>query len=119
MHKWADEIVQIAKNETRDYQTVTIFDGKGNVRKTYVQSDNTAVNRDRLKVDTMRWLMAKLAPKVYGEKVIQEITGADGGPVQYHQTVDRPRQESVEDWQARVTKELTDKSKAKTGPIVH
>ena len=40
------------------------------------------VDRSRLEVDSLKWLLAKLHPKRYGEKVQNEITGADGGPVQ-------------------------------------
>ena len=40
------------------------------------------VQRDRLRVDTRKWILSKLVPKKYGSKVTAEITGADGGPVQ-------------------------------------
>ena len=40
------------------------------------------VQRDRLRVDTRKWVLSKLQPKKYGNKVTAEITGADGGPVQ-------------------------------------
>lgn len=36
----------------------------------------------RVQIDARKWLAGKLRPKVYGDKVSQEITGADGGPVQ-------------------------------------
>jgi hypothetical protein len=34
-----------------------------------------------LRVDARKWLMAHLAPKKYGNKILNEHTGADGGPV--------------------------------------
>ena len=37
--------------------------------------------RDRLRFDARRWYLSKLAPKRYGERLIQEHTGPDGGPV--------------------------------------
>lgn len=37
--------------------------------------------RDRLRVDTRKWLLSKALPKVYGDKV--EHTGKDGGPIQF------------------------------------
>jgi len=70
MESWADEIQATAADESRDIQ----HDADGRPR-----SDNTAVNRDRLKIDTKKWLMARLNPKRYGDKVQQEITGKDGG----------------------------------------
>jgi hypothetical protein len=31
--------------------------------------NNEVVNRSKLRVDTRKWLMAKMKPKVYGDKV--------------------------------------------------
>ena len=39
------------------------------------------VQRDRLRVDARKWVASKLKPKKYGDKVQQEITGANGGPI--------------------------------------
>jgi hypothetical protein len=36
---------------------------------------------DRLRVDTLKWVAARRAPKKYGEKVTQELSGPDGGPI--------------------------------------
>ena len=58
-HAFADEILRRSKDESRDYYV----DDKG-VRR----SDNTSVMRDRLIVDSMKFLMAKLAPNIYGDK---------------------------------------------------
>lgn len=48
-------------------------------------SDDSSIDpkRARLMVDTRKWLMSKMKPKKYGEKVTTELTGADGAPVQY------------------------------------
>jgi hypothetical protein len=40
------------------------------------------ISRSRLRVDTRLKLLAKWDPKRYGDRIAQEITGADGGPVQ-------------------------------------
>ena len=55
-----DEIISISDHSEEDH---TPFTG-GNV-----------VNRDRLKVDTRKWLASKLYPKRYGDKNSTEITG--------------------------------------------
>lgn len=67
---WAqrERIIQIADDQSRDISP----DGK---------SDNTAVNRDKLRVAARQWAMAKLAPKLFGDKISQEITGANGTPL--------------------------------------
>lgn len=44
--------------------------------------------RDRLRFDARRWYLSKLAPKRYGDKITQEHTGADGGPVQHETKLD-------------------------------
>jgi hypothetical protein len=41
-----------------------------------------SIQRSRLRVDLRKWAAGKLAPKKYGEKVTQEHTGADGGPIE-------------------------------------
>lgn len=39
------------------------------------------VDRARLQVDSRKWLLSKLLPKRYGDKVTQEHTGPDGAPL--------------------------------------
>jgi hypothetical protein len=43
--------------------------------------DNGAVAHQRLRIDTRKWMLSKMLPKVYGDKVTQEHTGAGGGPI--------------------------------------
>jgi hypothetical protein len=40
------------------------------------------VQAARLAFDARRWYAGKIAPKRWGDKVVNEHTGADGGPVQ-------------------------------------
>lgn len=37
--------------------------------------------RSKLQIDTRKWLLAKLLPKEYGEKVAAEVSGPDGAPI--------------------------------------
>ena len=69
------EILEIAD----EMPTCTVPDPDGGVS---VRIDNAGIQRNRLRVDTRKWLMSKLAPKTYGDKVQQEVTGANGGPIQ-------------------------------------
>lgn len=78
---WAEQIVEIADDGTND----TYTDKDGNER-----TDQEVIARSRLRVDTRKWLMARMAPKRYGDKITQEHTGADGGPVMF-QTVYEPK----------------------------
>ena len=67
----ADEIVSIADEK---YTT----DEHG-VRE---RLSSEAIQRNRLRVDTRKWMLAKMLPKVYGDKLQTEHTGKDGGPIQ-------------------------------------
>lgn len=46
-----------------------------------------AIQRNRLRVDARKWMASKIAPRLYGEKITQEISGPEGGPVQVEQQV--------------------------------
>ena len=53
MEAWAEEIVKLAD-----------------------QANSETFNAQRLKVDTRKWLMSKLAPKKYGDKQAIELSGS-------------------------------------------
>lgn len=67
----ADEIVAIA-----DENYTTTEDGKRE------RLSNEAIARNRLRVDTRKWMLSKMLPKMYGDKVTTEHTGKGGGPIQ-------------------------------------
>ncbi len=75
--RWADEISDIADHKRDDY--VVNEEGK-------MVLDMEAVARSRLRIDTRKWLLSKVLPKVYGERIITEITGKDGGPIETQAT---------------------------------
>jgi hypothetical protein len=60
-----DEIIEIADESSNDTE-VTDFGPRPN---------NEWINRSKLRVDTRKWAMAKLAPKKYGDKV--DVTSGD------------------------------------------
>lgn len=39
------------------------------------------VQRDKLRIDSRKWIASKLKNKKYGEKIQNEHTGADGEPI--------------------------------------
>lgn len=55
----------------------------------------------RLHVDTLKWIMARRAPKVYGDKITQEHTGPNGdalaAPTLILQTMDAPKRDKDAD----------------------
>ena len=46
------------------------------------------VNSTRVKLNHLQWRVMKIAPRVYGDKQVTQITGHDGGAVVISQTID-------------------------------
>lgn len=55
----AEDILEIADNSSQD--EIETPDGR-------IVVNNEFIQRSRLRVDTRKWLMAKMKPKVYGDK---------------------------------------------------
>ena len=60
----AEEIQDIADDSSNDWIEIEKRDGTS-----YEIVNKEAVLRSRLRVDTRKWLMSKLKPKKYGEKL--------------------------------------------------
>lgn len=67
---YADELVEIADDESNDKS--------GELE----MPNSVAVQRSRLRVDTRKWILSKLAAKKYGDKLDMNLSGKDGGPIQ-------------------------------------
>ena len=67
---WADEILEIADDGTTDYITRVGRNGTE-----YEAVDQEHIARSRLRVDSRKWLMSKLAPKRYGDHVDVDVSG--------------------------------------------
>lgn len=65
MDAMAEEILDIA--EEKPMATITF--GENGIKECV---DNAGIQRNRLRVDTRKWLMSKLAPKKYGDKLVHE-----------------------------------------------
>lgn len=59
----SEEILDIADDGSNDLMTIQ----KGNVE--YEVENKEVVNRSRLRVDTRKWIMSKMKPKKYGDKL--------------------------------------------------
>lgn len=68
----AEEILDIADDGQNDWMDRQVAPGVF----ARVQ-DQEAINRSRLRVDARKWIMSKLQPKKYGDKVTQEHTGGE------------------------------------------
>lgn len=68
-----EKIIEISDDGTNDYMTIT----KGNA--TYNVEDREVTSRSKLRVETRKWLMTKLAPKKYGDNL--KISGDSENPL--------------------------------------
>jgi len=78
--KYAEETIDIADDGSGD----TYVDDNGNAR-----ADTEWISRSKLRVAARQWYAAKISPKKYGDKVTQELTGPNGGPVEFAQITRR------------------------------
>lgn len=86
----ADEILALS-DKTHEWVTVQELDADGKplldpqgqplLKQVLMPLNSDVVAHKRLQIDTRKWMLSKMLPKVYGDKVTQEHTGADGGPI--------------------------------------
>lgn len=63
---WADQVVDIADDSKNDYiETESGF-----------RPNTELVARSRLRIDSRKWILSKLAPKKYGDKL--DLSSSDG-----------------------------------------
>jgi hypothetical protein len=89
--RMADEIVDLSnkKGEWVPVQDLDVdgrplldADGLPILKQVFMPLNSDVIAHTRLQIDTRKWLLSKMLPKVYGDKVQQEHTGKDGGPIQ-------------------------------------
>lgn len=69
----ADELMEISDNGTNDWMERNGAEGNEGY-----QLNGEHVQRSRLRVDTRKWYLSKLAPKRYGDRQQLEHTSPDG-----------------------------------------
>ena len=74
----AQECLEIADDATNDWMEK--HDKDGNAIGWQVNGDH--VRRSALRIDTRLKLLAKWNPKKWGDKIVNEHTGSEGGPIQ-------------------------------------
>jgi hypothetical protein len=71
-HRFADEIVEISDDGTNDWVERLGYNGAN----PKMEVNGEVINRSRLRVDSRKWILAKLFPQKYGEKQQVEHTGS-------------------------------------------
>ena len=85
-----DELFEIADDGSNDYYMKTAKDGSE-----YEAVDHENINRSRLRVDTRKWVMERMAAKKYGNKQQVEHSGSVNG-VNYEVKSDDPKEAANE-----------------------
>lgn len=71
LYGWADDTIDISEDGSNDW-----YEHEG-----IEKPDTEHIARSRLRIDTRKWHLTKLLPKVFGDKIQQEISGKDGTPL--------------------------------------
>jgi hypothetical protein len=78
----AEEMLDIADNAANDWMERNDKDGE-NAGWAF---NGEAAQRSRIRIDTRKWLLSKLAPKKYGDKVEQTVKGDPDAPIEHKVT---------------------------------
>lgn len=70
LERWAEEIIDIAEDGSNDWMERETE--RGRIIRTL---DDEHVRRSQLRIESRKWLLSKLAPKKYGDKVAVEHSG--------------------------------------------
>lgn len=79
---FAEELIDICDDGTNDWVESNDPENPG------YKFNKEHFQRSRLRIDTRKWLLAKMHPKQYGDKVDLTHASPDGGPVRF-QKVER------------------------------
>lgn len=76
LEHWADEVIDVADDGTNDFMEKKNGDDKDS--SWVLNSEH--VQRSRLRIDSRKWLLSKLKPERYGDK-LQHTGGGGEGPI--------------------------------------
>ena len=86
VHYWVDSIMDLCDDVRMDVDVILEKDENDEYTGEYeIRINHDHISRVKLKIDSMKWIAGKIAPKIYGDKVALEVAGPDGGPVQHQQ----------------------------------
>lgn len=81
LDRWSEDITDIA-----DEQPPLVYEGVSeDGQALLVKLDSGFVAWQRNRIDARKWVMSKLAPKKYGDKIETTVQGPNGGPMQVEQ----------------------------------
>ena len=95
--RWAEELIEIADDATNDY-VERKKTGGGSV----TVLDDEHVRRSQLRIDTRKWLLARLMPGQFGDRIETQLSGPGGGPVQVENSISAGLLASLDRLRARL-----------------
>lgn len=78
----ADELLEIADDGRNDWMERNNPDNPG------YRENGEAMRRSQLRIETRKWVAARLLPKRWGDKTVTEVTGPNGTPLIQPQVID-------------------------------
>jgi hypothetical protein len=72
-----EELLEISDNCTDDILTLLGNEEEGSLGRI----NHSAIARAKLQIDTRKWVMSKMSPKKYGDRLSAELSGPNGGPI--------------------------------------
>lgn len=84
IYKWLNENKDFSEKyaRAREAQADFLLDGMIDIVDECIP-DAVEIAKAKLRVDARKWYITKVAPKKYGDKITTELTGKDGGAIQY------------------------------------
>jgi hypothetical protein len=73
---WAEEITEIADSPQEGQTIEETADG------VKIKRGDMTEHR-KIRIDARKWLLARLASQLYGDKITNQHTGANGGPITF------------------------------------
>lgn len=68
-----EELVEIVDDGSNDWMDKEMHDGR--IERVV---DHEHIQRSKLRFQARQWMLSKMVPKKYGDKIMQEITNPDG-----------------------------------------
>jgi hypothetical protein len=84
---WADQIIDLSDDSSGDY--ILAPDGKTKI------VNRANIDRCRVMIDTRKWFLARLMPKVYGDRIAAEVSTPPGQPFEVLNITDEDRARAV------------------------
>jgi len=82
-HSMADEVLDISDDGRNDWMERNAEENRGWVE------NGEALGRSRLRVDTRKWMLGKVLPKIYGDKIDHTLGNPDGTNITFQTVIEK------------------------------